>query len=232
MKLYVEHIVILMAMEREARPIIKHLAMKRLWRPFTWGLSMKAYRTNRSGTTITLLLNDKNSENNNPSSIQQAMVLSAWQAIKLFSPDIIISLGMGGGLQYTGARIGDVYINVGVFKYQAKLTQPAEGAIDYGIGPYNFYDVSAIAHKLGLRLDSISHDNALTVTEPELVEKNTATALQIIPFITLYVISDYFDNRLASKQQSEKNQAFAIESLDKKFTMMVDALINNGLAAI
>lgn len=212
MKLYVEHIVLLMALEKEAYPIIKHLHMKRLWRLWVWNRIYKAYRVSRGGATITLLLYKY---------AHETEVKAAYTAIKHFSPDIIISLSTGGGVQYSGARIGDGYIKVGVLK----LSQVAADSIDYNIDAYPYpYDIAPMAHKLGLRLDNATTDHVFI--------ESSVKDEKVIPFIRLQVISDYFADKLVSKQQSEKNINYAIECLDKKFTMMVDTLIHDGLAAI
>jgi hypothetical protein len=213
MKLYVEHIVILMAKEREARPIIKHLALKRIWRPFRWMWSKKMYRVNRGGATITLVLDTK------PMSLGNIV-----EAIKIFNPDIVINLGTGGRIQYTGARIGDAVIKTGVIKYLSSGNFPAELVHLGNDAQQHLYDISTLANKLGLRLEPNTYeDHHIQATRVD---------EELVPFINLQIISDYLDNRIVSKQQSEKNIAFAIESLDKKFTMVIDTLIHDGLAAI
>lgn len=47
----------------------------------------------------------------------QAATLAAWETIRVFNPDLIISAGTAGGFKNREANIGDVYLSTEAIKY-------------------------------------------------------------------------------------------------------------------
>jgi len=90
----------------------------------------------------------------------QPAVLAAHLGIERFGPDLVMSAGTAGGFGARGARIGDVYVSDGRVVYHDRRIA-IDGFDAYGIGSYPCVDASEMATALGLKRAVISTGNAI-----------------------------------------------------------------------
>jgi len=104
----IKKILLVVAMDTEALPIINVLNLKKSPHIFS-KLPMQAYVGTYSNLDILLVDNGKDPVYKVQNIGTQAATLSAYVGIEHFHPDLVISIGTAGGIAENGAKIGDIY---------------------------------------------------------------------------------------------------------------------------
>lgn len=234
-----QNILLLVAMEVEAKAIINKLNLAQINGSFDPDLPMQAYQSiSVTPLKITLVYSGKCKNFKVDRIGKEAAVLMAWESIKIFHPDLIISVGTAGGFQQKGADIGDVYIS-NLIQYHDRLFHPVTALINYGIGTSESYNLIDIATKIGLKSGNISTGNSLMPSqqETEQMEKNNAELkemeaaaiaevanLKKIPVIAIKVVTDFVDSTSSPEEQFYKNYKMALQNLSQKLDLFTHEL--------
>ncbi len=232
----IQNIVLLVAMEVEAKSIIKRLNLKPLDDCFDSDLPMKAYQsTDATPLKVTLVSSGKCKNFKVDRIGKEAAVLMTWESIRIFKPDLIINAGTAGGFKHKGAHIGDVYIGT-LFHYHDRLFHPIEEFVGYGIGKFVSYDLTDIANRTGLKSGVVSTGNALVASreETEQMKKNNADLkemeaaaiaeiadLKNIPMIAIKTVTDFVDIDSPTQEQFLQNYRIALQNLSLKLEMFM-----------
>lgn len=234
----IQNILILVAMEVEAKAIIKKLNLVPINDYFDSDLPMQAYQSvSATPLKITLVYSGKCKTFKVDRIGKEPAVLMAWESIKIFKPDLIINAGTAGGFKHKGASIGDVYIGSSL-KYHDRLFHINE-FIGYGIGTYASHDLTDIANKIGLKSGVVSTGNSLMPSqeESEQMEKNNAdvkemeaaaigevASLKNIPMIAIKTVTDFVDSDCSTQEQFLKNYKIALQNLSQKLELFTQEL--------
>ena len=234
-----KNIVIIMAMEVEALPLITRLRIASPPIVIEPPLSIVAYQGSFESAIVTIVVNGKDKRYAVDSIGTQPATLAAFLAIKKFQPDCIINAGTAGGFQKKGGVIGDVYVSAGSICYHdRRILLP--GFREYGIGSYPVFDVGPMAKQLHCKTGIVSTGNSLDATEKDLevIAANNASVKEMeaaaiasiadcyqIPMIAVKAITDIVDGDKPTHEEFLQNLAAASENLQQKVVAILKYLV-------
>ncbi|HPI70467.1 MAG TPA: hypothetical protein PLF99_04010 [Tenuifilaceae bacterium] len=235
--MYFKKLALIMAMDAEARPMIKRFNLS--WKgPLNPRLPMMLYVGKHKKSVINLITSGECSRFMVDHIGTQPAVLSTHLAIDTLSPDIIINPGTAGGFIKANASVGDVYLgHPQVCYHDRRINLP--GFKEYGIGHYPTYQSDIIAEKMNLKtgvvtsgssLDYTPHDLEIMSSYDGIVKDMEAASvawvaqLYNIPFIAIKAITDLIDGNEPTEEEFLKNLHLASEMLCEKTFQLVDYL--------
>ena len=221
-------IAIIVAMQEEAGAIRDALALEEIEAPFPRHLPMGAFERRTEERRVVLVTNGRDRRREAISLIgTQAATLAAHVTIDSFAPDVLISAGTAGGFSRSGAKIGDVYLSNGVFRFHDRII-PLPGYQEYGIGSYPSLDVSRVAVDTGLRMGEVTtgdsfeaseaHRAQFETHEPAVKEMEAAAiawvaSLSATPFFAIKAVSDLVDVERSTTEQFLEHLGRAVDAL-------------------
>lgn len=239
----INNILLLVAMDKEAQPIIKKMNMERINHKLDEDLPAAIYRTvSPDGHQINLVVSGKCPSHGVDRIGSQGLNLVAWEAVKAFNPDVLINVGTGGGFEKNGSKPGDVYVSSESVKYHDRLFFPDIYFQNYGIGSYKCLEIQHIADQLNLKQGVISTGGSMlaSVEENEQMAKNNAVVkemeaagiaevaqLKNVPFIALKIITDLVDTNECPQNQFTNNFNKLITHLADKTHALCLLLMKN-----
>lgn len=143
-----QKILLVVAMDTEAQPIIDTLHLQPLTHSFS-NLPMRGYIGKQGQSSILLMINGEDPVNKVQNIGTEAATLSTYLGIEFFHPDLIISVGTAGSVIESGAALLDIYISEKIYFTDRRI--PMEGYSEYGRGGYESLPLPLIQEKLGLR---------------------------------------------------------------------------------
>lgn len=236
----IKKILIVVAMEEEATPLIKLLHLNQLPAPDA-DLPIKAYGGHYNNLDIKLILNGKDPVHHVQNIGTQPAVLSTYLGINKFQPDLIISVGTAGGKATKNVKIGDIYISDKIYFFSRRFH--SDDYKRYGIGGYNSMDTSAFTKKLGLKKgticssDSFDEDKAehelfvklgCEVKEMEAAGISWVSMLKKVPMFALKGITDHIGH-ISTHDQFEKNSTMVSKKLAIKTRDILDYVSSQSL---
>ena len=235
----INHIVLLMAMEDEARPLIQALNLT----PASLADSalpmvLYSHQDADTGTRLSLLVSGKDprygAENKGVDNIgTQAATLSAYVAIRDLNADVLISAGTAGGFSYpqgantSGAKIGTVYLSDNEFVFHDRRV-PLAGFDESAIGHYPSVNVRQMAVDLDLPYGVVSSGSSLQKSAEDIavIERYGAVAKEMeaaaiawvawlhkTPFFAIKSITNLLDKPGASEHIFVQNLERSCEAL-------------------
>jgi len=237
----VKSILLVIAMQGEADPILEALGIKEPGTPLELPLPPLSWATTFSGLNVHLVVNGQDPVYNLDSFGTDAAGLSTYLGIKAFSPDLVISAGVAGGFK-SRAQIGDVYLSkdsVRYFDRRVSITSPDYQ--DYAIGFYPVIDASKMAADLGLKTgivvtggsfeNSLIDDREIKNLDGSVVEMECAAVARMSmllgkQFMAAKAIVD-FDDAVGFAGQFDNNFQIATTNLAKQLLSVFSYLANN-----
>jgi 5'-methylthioadenosine nucleosidase len=243
----IKKIMLLVAMNKEAEPIIALLKMKAIKHKMDSQLPATAYEARMGKGKIILVVSGKCSIHHVDRIGSQGLNLVAWEALKTFNPDVLINAGTAGGFKENGSLPGDVYVSSESIKYHDRLFQPDLHFLNYGIGSYKCWSIPVVAKELGFKEGVISTGASLLSSQQEnkqMAENNAAvkemeaaaiaevTQMRGVPFIALKIITDLVDTEHCPQNQFTNNFDKLITHLADKVKQLCSVLIGKNLKEI
>ena len=230
-------ITMIVAMKQEAAPLIEHLSLTET-NVINDVIPCKAYTGMYGHLDISLIINgtDKTHEVENVGT--QPATLAAYEAIRVFNPDLLINAGTCGAYAIKGSRIGDVYIGerIRFFDRRIPLGKPYE---EYGLGNYHCDKAIEVARQLklptsvvctGNSLDISPTDEAILREEPLVNKEMEAAAIAWVaamyakPLIAVKSVTDLIDSHHTTAEEFGTNLALASSNLQKEVVRLLDFL--------
>jgi 5'-methylthioadenosine nucleosidase len=239
-----DKILILVAMEKEALPLVQILKLKIHQQPLDPSLPAKTFYSKTEQGEIFLVMSGKCPHHQVDRIGSQGLNLVAWEAVKTYTPNLIVNIGTAGGFQTAHAKPGDIYISSETIKYHDRLFYPDLVFQNYGIGNYKCLEIPLLAQQLQLKQGIISTGGSLIASENEKIQmkKNNASVkdmeaagiaeiaqLKNIPFIALKIITDLVDIEDCPQNQFERNFETLIHSLANKAYELCNVLLGRNL---
>eukprot|EP01121_Diplochlamys_sp_Union-15-3_P015674 TRINITY_DN5226_c0_g1_i1.p1 TRINITY_DN5226_c0_g1~~TRINITY_DN5226_c0_g1_i1.p1 ORF type:complete len:286 (+),score=64.13 TRINITY_DN5226_c0_g1_i1:68-925(+) len=237
MEKQIEKILIIMAMKEEAEPVIKNLGLKPIDKSeynLDESLKLSVYScvSSRSKTpNIFLIQNGVRRVNDHPNAKGELVyvnavgtisaVLAAWEGMKAFNPDVVITAGTAGGVKANGAEIGDVYISSDRLRFHDRRISFGD-YLYYGIGSYPCLECRSLLAKYpdkfkfgvvstGNSLDNMEpaerfqfYSNKATVKDMEAAAIGEIAQLKGIPVVAVKSITDLIDKFKGSDEVANK----------------------------
>lgn len=147
--LHVKKILLVIAMDSEAQPIIATLHLHKINNPFQ-KLPMQGYRGKYNNLNIFLVTNGVDPINNIDNVGTQAATLSTYLGINYFHPDLIINTGTAGGVKENGAHPGDIYFSKKIYFYDRRID--LKKYHEYGLGGYDSIALSSLDKNSGFKI--------------------------------------------------------------------------------
>lgn len=221
----VRRLLVLIAMEAEARPLIDELKLVK--RPsFDPIIPLQCYSGKHRGMDLYVVTNGKCDRFgvDNVGTTPAAVVAHA--AATHLKPDLIINAGTAGGFRAKGGAVGDVYIGTHMKHHDRRI--PIPGFTDYGRGNHEALNVSKLISALGFKSGVVSTSNSLdhTDTDDEHMIINDASVkdmegaalawvaeMHAIPFFCIKVVTDIVDGDRPTEEEFMENLHKAAVSL-------------------
>ncbi|HSW92746.1 MAG TPA: hypothetical protein VLJ15_00150 [Gammaproteobacteria bacterium] len=216
----IQKIMLLVAMNKEAQPIIQQMKMKEIEHKIDVFLPIKAYEADVEKGKIILVVSGKCVSHGVDRIGTQGLNLVAWEALKTFNPDILINAGTAGGFQKNGSMPGDVYVSTEAIKYHDRLFHPDMHFLNYGVGSYKCLPIPFIAKRLGLKEGVISTGASLLSSQQEndQMNRNNAAVKEMeaagiaevaqmrgVSFVGLKIVTDLVDTHECPQNQFTNN---------------------------
>ena len=237
----VKSILLVIAMQGEADPILDALGLSGPGKPVEPPLPPIFYSTTHGGLKVHLVVNGQDPMYQLDSFGTDAAGLSTYLGVKAFSPDLVISAGVAGGFK-SRAEIGDVYLSKDSMRYfdrRVSITSP--NYQDYAIGFYPVIDASKMASDLGLKTgvvvtggsfeNSLIDDRQIRNLDGSAVEMEAAAVARMSmllgkPFMAAKAVVD-FDDAVGFASQFDQNFKIATTNLAKQLLRIMEYLANN-----
>ena len=231
-------LLICMAMQGEADPIIRALDLRPAPDAFDPRLPFRAFSGHRNGATVTVTVSGIDPRHGVDNIGTQPAALQAYLSIQAFKPDAVISAGTCGGLEGRGFRIGEVVASSGDFLYHDRIV-PIPGFEAYGRGHYPAADTEHLARDLGLRTGAVASGNALETSarDLEFFDRHGVAAKEMeatsvawvcwmldLPVYALKSITDFIDHPASTAEQFDRNFSAACANLCETVVRAVDWL--------
>lgn len=235
-----KRITILMAMQKEAEPLIERLGFKAVAAP--WKLAAttptRLFKARRGKLVLSLVLNGTCATHGVDHIGTQAATLAAQLAISELSPDLLVNAGTAGGFRCRGGEIGKVYLGYDkVFFHDRRIEIPGFDA--YGVGAYPTPDTRALASGLGVESGAVSTGNSLDCPPQDLESMNRngviakdmeAAAIAWVaslhgkPLLVLKSITDLVDSGAPTGEEFLRNLHQARERLTDRLIALLDRI--------
>lgn len=228
-------ILIQFAMEAEASPLVSALGFGGFEEWIGPHLPGKAVRGSLDGREIMILHTGKDARFGVDNVGPHPAAVTAYAAIVMNEPDVVISAGTAGGFNRHGAEIGDVYISTGALRFHDRRI-PIDGFREYGIGAYPCWDASSIAAELGLKMGIVSSGASLDATAEDLkqlevgqavVKDMEAAAMGWVawqcrkPMVAVKAITDLVEAPASTAEQFAQNFDAAVTNLATMLNKLV-----------
>jgi 5'-methylthioadenosine nucleosidase len=234
-----KRMLILMAMEAEAAPVIQRLGLVAQPDAFEPALPFHAFRGRPGGRDVALVTSGKDPRFGVDLIGTQPAVLQAYAALRAFAPDVVLNAGTAGGFERRSGRIGEVVAGNGRFLYHDRVI-PIPGFDHYGPGEYGGADPTPLTALLGIRSGVVASGNSLDASERdrEFFDRHEVIAKEMeaaslawvcglfgVPFYALKAITDLVDHPAATAEQFLANLRVASENLAEAVVRAVDTLV-------
>ncbi|CAE8583537.1 unnamed protein product, partial [Polarella glacialis] len=251
----IQTVVIIVAMEQEAKPFIEQHGLTlnteddTSHHAFLPGVPFRAYSGFVSGGLRCHLVwtgKDKRYSCNNVATTASAV--ACYAAVARFRPDLVISAGTAGGFAGLGAQIGDVYLSTKCIYHSRRIPdESGMGLEEYGYGHFRSPFLPELALAAGLKRRVVSTSDSLNASKDDLEIMSTEgvsvkemeaasvawtcqNMLGGVPFVAVKSITDIVDGATATEVQFYANLAQASDELQKRLTKMLK-LLHLGMAS-
>src|SRR5579883_341732 len=142
-----KRILLVVAMDKEAEPIIKKLKLKPMHLVDFYPLPMKAFTGIFANKQIFLIENGRDPVYKVSNIGTEAATLTTYIGIEKFHPDLVISIGTAGGVLPRQVKPGDIYLSKKIYFYNRRIVGKG---YHYGIGDYLSYTPKNATLKRGI----------------------------------------------------------------------------------
>mmetsp|Transcript_11711 Transcript_11711/g.17179 ORF Transcript_11711/g.17179 Transcript_11711/m.17179 type:complete len:279 (+) Transcript_11711:39-875(+) len=241
-----DHVIVSIAMEAEATPLVDHLELKEDKSAFPPQVPFRAYSGSicDSSTKITVITSGKDIAHetgvDNVGTVPAA--LSAYLALQnLPDADILINAGTAGGFGRKGAEIGDVFLTTAVANHDRRISIPV--FTPYGVGKLNsVVDTATLASRNNFKTGICTTGNSLEKTpedEKHMLENDASVKdmeaaaiawsceLHGIPFVGLKVVTDIVDGDVPAQDEFMENLSTASKSLQAAVPKLLESMCSD-----
>eukprot|EP00887_Chlorella_sp_A99_P000548 scaffold17.g548.t1 len=166
-------IVLLVAMEAEAAPMVDSLGLKR----------DEPAAIPPPAPCVHLVTFGKCKVNGVDQVGTVPAALMTYLAVQSFSPDVVISAGTAGGFRGRGAAIADVFVSTLMVNHDRRI--PIPGFDSYGVGEFAALPTPALQAALALKSGVVTSGNSLdyTAQDMEAALKLQETVPRVVEFV-------------------------------------------------
>ena len=256
----VRSVLLVVAMEQEAMPIISRFSMRKLEHRFLPGAPFVAWEgrvggdgdgDGDDGLTLRLVWCGRDNRfggNNVATTAASVATYAAVSALGDPKPDLVISVGTAGGFSERGARVQDVYLSTKCVFHARRIPEEGRGGEleEQGFGHYRSPPLAGLAAAAGVKLGVVTTSDSLDVTQTDMdmmlaegavVKEMEAAAVAWVckqlglPFVALKAITDLVDGGETTREEFETNLTAAAEALQEKLGLVLGLVRERPLKA-
>lgn len=245
----VRNIIIVIAMEQEAMPIVEKFHLRRcIPTPFLTGAPFVTWVGEVGSITLRVVWcgRDPRFGGVNNVATTAAAVATYASFVAFGAPELLISAGTAGGFKVAGACVGDVFLSSKCV-FHARRIPSDEGSQnfeEYGFGHFRSPPLGALVVRAGLKLGVVSTSDSLdsSAIDLELMRSEGAAVKEMeaasvawvcqaigVPFVALKAITDIVDGTHATRGEFESNLHMASSNLQHKVALVLELLGNTTL---
>lgn len=231
-------ILLLIAMEKEAKPIITLLNMAPALPEHQlpeW-LQTTVYYTSINNNQVFLVMSGKDVLHG-VDSLGSGIVSTATLALHILNPDLVINAGSAGGVSLKGCAPGDIYLCNEKVAFHDQLLAPDTKHMPYGVGSYPLIDTSYIAKQLQVKNARISTGSSLLPSEADTkqFQENDAALKDMEAahigrlctqakknLLIIKVVSDLIDSEECPQEQFSRNIIDVMQVLALKLKDLIN----------
>lgn len=232
-----ERVLIVMAMEGEAQPLVEHYGLTKIGSP-PWpaSLPLVAYTGQVHGLQLHLVTNGKDATHGVDLVATTPACVNAYASIVAFDPQLVISAGTAGGFASRGAEIGDVFLSSKCIFHARRIPfGPVYEA--YGLGSYPGPSLATLSQRAGCKTGVVSTGDSFDIVPSDLEimnregaaikEMEAAAVAQIcqqlnVMFFALKSVTDIVDGEKATGDEFATNFAAAATALKEKMIAILE----------
>jgi len=162
----ISNVVVAIAMEAEASPLINHLNLQPDTSFFPTETPFHAFRGKHNNCNLTVITNGKDAVHGTgvdnvgtvPAAVATFLTLQKMKDNKE-SADLLVNAGTCGGFKRKGAEIGDVFLTTAVANHDRRIAIP--DFTPYGIGRIESTSVENLASHVDAKLGICTTGNSL-----------------------------------------------------------------------
>lgn len=237
-KTIIQHIAILMAMQGEAEPFMRHFGFTEQPGLLCPALPFRCFQKEINQLRVSLVTSGIDSRHGVDNIGCEPATLMAHESISKLAPDVLISAGTAGGFANKGAQIGTVYASAKYFVFHDRLV-PLEAFDKAAEGCFPSINVNRLALDLGLETGVISSGSSLEKNprDQHVIEKHQAVAKEMeaaaiawvamlhqVPFFAIKSITNLVDEPNQSEHEFIKNFDHSVAALTEKLIALVNYL--------
>ncbi len=204
-------------------------------------LPCKAFTGRFGGLEISLVINGTDKTHGVENVGTQPATLTAYEAIRIFAPDLLINAGTCGAFSEKGSKIGDIYIGKRIRFFDRRI--PLGPYEDYGHGNYTCERAMEIACKLDMPTSVVCTGNFLDMSptdeailrEETVVNKEMEAAaiawvagLYGIPVVAIKSVTDLMDGGQVTADEFSANLELASANLRVDVMKLLDFLSSSS----
>ncbi|XP_010447030.1 PREDICTED: 5'-methylthioadenosine/S-adenosylhomocysteine nucleosidase 2 isoform X2 [Camelina sativa] len=237
-------IVFIVAMQKEAQPLINRLRLvEEVNTPFpkevTWVLFKGMYKD----LSINIVCPGKDSTLGVESVGTVPASLVTYASILAIQPDLIINAGTAGGFRAKGACISDVYVVSTVAFHDRRIPVPVLDL--YGVGMRKAFPTPNLIKELNLKVGRLSTGDSMDMSphDEESITANDATVKDMegaavayvadifkVPTILIKGVTDIVDGNRPTSEEFLENLAAVTAKLDESLTKVIDFISGKCLS--
>lgn len=241
---FITNILVVIAMEAEARPLIDNLKLKKL-PPLDSTAPCELFSGEYKGCVIHVVTNGKDLRFGVDNVGTTPAALTTYLAIKKIDPDIIINAGTAGGFQAKGGRIGDIYISLYCMHHDRRV--PIPKFLEYGKGDHKSVAVPNLIQAMQCKTGVVSTSNSLDHTDKddEMMLENDASVKDMEaaavawvaeitnkPMFAIKVVTDIVDGDRPTEEEFFENLSAAATSLQEAVPRAIEFIIGRRLSEL
>ncbi|CAM9489627.1 unnamed protein product [Chrysoparadoxa australica] len=238
----VKDVVILVAMQAEAAPMIKRFGLELDENKFPASAPCQCYSGDYKGSKVHLVTNGKCKRFGCDEVGTVSAGLSAWLTLEAFKPDLMINAGTAGGFRRKGAEIGDVFVSSHMRHHDRRVAIPEFE--EWAVGHHEAASTKQLQAALGFKHGVVTTGNSLDHTERdrEIMEANDASVkdmeaaavawaceLHGVPLFCIKVVTDIVDGDRPAQDEFLENLGKAAHSLQEAMPKTLDFVIGRDV---
>ncbi|CAL5224332.1 g7003 [Coccomyxa viridis] len=236
-------VLVLVAMEAEALPLINILDLKEdIPQRIAPPAPAVSYSGNKHGVDIHVVRNGKCQLHGVDNVGTVPAAVTAYLAVHEFKPDLVISVGTAGGFKAKGAAIGDVFMATAFANHDRRI--PIPGFDKYGVWRVDALAAPNLKAALKLKEGVVSSGNSLdyskedwdqlesigaAVKEMEAAGISWVTHLHDVPFIALKAITDIVDGDRPAQEEFLENLHAAAKALQDVISPVMEFVAGKSI---
>lgn len=233
-------ILIVVAMEDEAKPFVEHLGLEKKEGLFPPQVPFCAFQGQYKGSDVTVATNGKDQVYgtgvDNVGTVPAAMVtFLGLQA--LGDVDLVINAGTCGGFKRNGAEIGNVFLTTAVANHDRRI--PIPPFVPYGIGKLDSIAAPKLAAEHGFKTGVCTTGNSLDKTDEDdkHMSSNDASCKDMeagaiawscklfeTPYLGVKVVTDIVDGDKPTQEEFLANLSTAAQSLQSALPKVIESV--------